>query len=81
MRIGSASLEGKSLQAFQTQRSLKKMKRLILAGIVALAAFGAVEMTTPLAEANPAQCLTVRCGLCPEGQELSPVGSNCCRCI
>jgi hypothetical protein len=57
------------------------MKRLILAGIVALAAFGAVEMTTPRAEATPIDCNYVKCAACPEGQTLSPVGNNCCRCI
>lgn len=57
------------------------MKRLILAGIVALAAFGAVEMTTPRAEAIPVDCNAVKCPACPEGTIHSPVGNNCCRCI
>lgn len=57
------------------------MKKLILAGLVCLSAFGAVELTTPRAEAIPVDCNAVKCAACPEGQVLSPVGNNCCRCI
>lgn len=57
------------------------MKKLIFAGLVCLAAFGAIEVTAPKAEAIPVECLTVKCGVCPEGEVLSPVGNNCCRCI
>ena len=55
------------------------MKRLILAGVVALAAFGAVEMSTPKAEA--ADCSVVLCLTCPEGYVASPTPGNCCRCV
>lgn len=55
------------------------MKRLILAGLVALAAFAAVEITAPKAYAE--DCSVVLCLTCPEGYVLSPTPGNCCRCV
>lgn len=57
------------------------MKRLILAGLVALGTFGAVQATVPAANANHIDCSTVRCMACPEGQVFSPTPHNCCRCV
>lgn len=56
------------------------MKRLILAGLVAMGALVSVQATIPAADAN-IDCSTVRCMACPEGQIFSPTPHNCCRCI
>jgi hypothetical protein len=56
------------------------MKRLILAGIVALSAFATVQVTAPKAAAA-GRCDGVRCMACPEGFVLSPTGNDCCRCV
>jgi hypothetical protein len=56
------------------------MKRLILAGFVSLAAFGAIQLTLPQADAAPPRCDLVRCEACPAGTVLAPTGNNCCRC-
>jgi hypothetical protein len=57
------------------------MKKLIFAGLVCLASFAAVEVTTPKAEATNVDCNAVKCPACPEGTVHAPVGNNCCRCI
>jgi hypothetical protein len=56
------------------------MKRILLAGLVLLGALGAVELTTPSAEAV-GPCAGVRCVACPEGFVLKPTGNDCCRCV
>ncbi|HEX2223811.1 MAG TPA: hypothetical protein VHN15_06375 [Thermoanaerobaculia bacterium] len=56
------------------------MRRLILAGFVSLAAFGAVQLSLPQADAAPPRCDLVRCEACPAGTVLAPTGNNCCRC-
>jgi hypothetical protein len=55
------------------------MKRLILAGLVALGTFTAIQVSAPQAQA--ANCDAVRCMACPEGYVWAPTGNNCCRCI
>lgn len=57
------------------------MKRLLLAGVVSLAAFSAVQLSTPPAVAAPPRCDLVDCFPCPEGTVLSPKGNDCCRCV
>lgn len=49
------------------------MKRLILAGFVALASFGAVQLTVPEAKAES----NLECQACPEGCFLG----RYCQCI
>lgn len=56
------------------------MRRLILAGFVSLAAFGAVQLSLPEAAAAPPRCDLVRCMECPAGTVLAPTGNDCCRC-
>ena len=56
------------------------MRRLILAGIVALSAFAAVQVSAPQASAA-GKCDGVRCMECPVGYVLSPTGNDCCRCV
>lgn len=56
------------------------MKRLILAGVVAMGAIFAVQAAVPTADAF-VDCSTVRCMACPEGYTFSPTPNNCCRCI
>jgi len=55
------------------------MKKLILAGLVALGTWG-VMATTP-AQADPPDCSVVLCAPCPAGTVASPVPGNCCRCL
>jgi len=55
------------------------MKRLILAGLVALGTFATLQVTAPQAQA--ANCDNVRCMACPDGYVWAPTGNNCCRCI
>jgi hypothetical protein len=55
------------------------MKRIILAGLVSLAALFATQISAPKAEA--ANCDAVRCMECPVGYHLAPIPSNCCRCL
>lgn len=57
------------------------MKRLILAAFIGLASFGAVELSTPKAQADPVDCSFVKCPACPEGTVFSPTNGNCCRCV
>ena len=56
------------------------MKRMILAGLVALGALGSLQISAPNASALD-RCATVRCMACPEGYVFAPTGNNCCRCI
>lgn len=56
------------------------MKRLILAGLVTLSAFGAVQLSVPQAGAQQVDCSLVRCEACPPGFEPAPTGNDCCRC-
>lgn len=56
------------------------MKRMILAGLVALGAFATLQISAPAANAFD-RCATVRCMACDEGYVLSPTGNNCCRCV
>lgn len=57
------------------------MRRLILAGLVSLAAFAAVQLSAPSAAAEPPRCDLVDCFPCPEGTVLEPRGIDCCRCV
>lgn len=56
------------------------MKRLILAGLVCAAAFGAT-LSTPKVQADPPNCAAVLCLPCPEGTVAAPTPGNCCRCV
>lgn len=58
------------------------MKKLILASLVVLGAFGVVGVT-PKADAQnvPQACWGVRCAACPEGTVWSPKPNDCCRCV
>ena len=56
------------------------MRRLILVGLVSLAAFSAVQLSVPAADAAPPRCDLVRCMECPAGTVLAPTGNDCCRC-
>lgn len=57
------------------------MKRLILAGIVALAAIASIQVSAPAASANHIDCSLVRCMACPTGYHLDPTPHDCCRCV
>jgi hypothetical protein len=57
------------------------MKRIILAGLVSLGAFFAVQASVPEAQAGPKSCAHVRCMACPEGYHLAPLPNDCCRCL
>ena len=46
---------------------------------LAAATFGIVQALTPATMAI--NCSIVRCPGCPEGYQLKPTGSNCCRCV
>jgi hypothetical protein len=55
------------------------MKKLMLAGLIALGTFGVVATTpTPAAAAD---CSVVLCPVCPTGTVASPTPGNCCRCV
>jgi hypothetical protein len=56
------------------------MKRIILAGLVALGALTAVQISAPTATAA-GKCDTVRCAECPAGYVWAPTGNDCCRCV
>lgn len=56
------------------------MKKLMLAGLVALGTLGVLSVAPAPATAN-IDCSLVRCMACPEGKVLSPTGNNCCRCV
>lgn len=55
------------------------MKKLMLAGLIALGTFGVVA-TAP-APAVAADCSVVLCPVCPAGTVFSPTPGNCCRCV
>jgi hypothetical protein len=55
------------------------MKKLMLAGLVALGTFGALSVAPAPATAN-IDCSLVRCMACPDGTVLAPTGNDCCRC-
>lgn len=54
------------------------MKKLILASLIGLGAWGIVLIPTPASAVN---CDTVRCMACPPGTVFSPTPQNCCRCV
>lgn len=54
-------------------------KKLILAGLIALGALGAVGFNAKQADA--VDCSLVRCMECPAGYVLKPTGNDCCRCV
>jgi hypothetical protein len=54
------------------------MKKLMLAGLVALGAWGITLIPTPASAGN---CDGVRCMECPAGTVFSPTPNNCCRCV
>lgn len=56
------------------------MRRLILAGLVTLGAWGLASLP-PASAAPPADCALVRCLPCPEGFRLLLKPNNCCRCV
>ncbi|HKV06824.1 MAG TPA: hypothetical protein VJ725_01715 [Thermoanaerobaculia bacterium] len=56
------------------------MKKLMLAGLVALGTFGALSVAPAPATAN-IDCSFVKCAACPDGTVLSPTPGNCCRCV
>ena len=56
------------------------MRRLILAGLVMLGAWGAVSLAPANAD-PPIDCALVRCLPCPEGFRLLFKPNNCCRCV
>jgi hypothetical protein len=55
-------------------------KKLILASLALLTAWGALELGTPSAEAINS-CATVRCAACPEGQRPKLTPPDCCKCV
>ncbi|MFL6195900.1 MAG: hypothetical protein ACJ75H_17100 [Thermoanaerobaculia bacterium] len=55
------------------------MKRLILAGLVALGAWGITLIPSPASANDP--CAGVRCMECPAGFHLDPKPNDCCRCV
>lgn len=57
------------------------MKRMLLAGFVALAALASTQIAAPAANANHVDCSLVRCMACPDGYVLSPTHNDCCRCV
>ena len=56
------------------------MKKLMLASFALIAALGAVELSTPAAQAINS-CATVRCIACPDGYHLKLTPPDCCKCI
>jgi hypothetical protein len=56
------------------------MKKLILAGLVALGTWGVIAATPAPAVAAGA-CDNVRCMACPEGTYWAPIPKDCCRCL
>jgi len=67
------------MKAFPGLRGAR-MRRLILAGLVMLGAWGLTSL--PPANADPPiDCALVRCLPCPEGFRLLQQPNNCCRCV
>jgi hypothetical protein len=56
------------------------MRRLILAGLVTLGAWGLTSLP-PVSADPPLDCALVRCLPCPEGFRLLLKPNNCCRCV
>jgi hypothetical protein len=56
------------------------MRRLVLAGLVTLGAWGLVSLPS-VSVAQPIDCAVVRCAPCPEGFRLLFKPNNCCRCV
>jgi hypothetical protein len=56
------------------------MKKLILAGLIALGTWGILTVTPAPVTAQPIDCSFVKCPACPEGTVFSPTPGNCCRC-
>jgi len=54
------------------------MKKIILAGVIALGAWGITLIPAPAQAGN---CDNVRCMACPAGTVWSPVPNDCCRCV
>lgn len=57
------------------------MKRIILAGLVALGTWGVTNVPTATATEVPQACWGVRCMACPDGTVWAPKANDCCRCI
>jgi hypothetical protein len=55
------------------------VKKLILAGLVALGTWGISLIPAPAVADDP--CAGVRCMACPEGFVLAPKPHDCCRCV
>jgi hypothetical protein len=55
------------------------MRRLTIAGLVALGCWGVASL--PPADAAPVSCDVVRCAPCPEGFRILFKPNNCCRCV
>ena len=64
---------------YDDERS-NNMRRFVLAGLVSLAAIGAVQLSALETAAAPPRCDLVDCFPCPEGTVLAPTGKDCCRC-
>ncbi|HEX2644329.1 MAG TPA: hypothetical protein VHU81_15135 [Thermoanaerobaculia bacterium] len=56
------------------------MKKLIFAAFALATAIGAVELSTPAAQAI-SSCDTVRCIACPDGYHLKLTPPDCCKCV
>ena len=56
------------------------MKKLMLAGLIALGTFGVVA-STPVPVTAAENCAVVLCPVCPAGTVASPTPGNCCRCV
>ena len=54
------------------------MKKLIVASLIALGAWGITLIPTPASAGN---CDGVRCMACPAGTVFSPTPKDCCRCV
>lgn len=57
------------------------MRRLLLAGLVCLGAFGSIQISALEAQPFPKQCIAVTCLPCPEGTVAAPKPNDCCRCV
>ena len=60
------------------------MKKLILAGLVALGTFTTIQLSAPEANAQGGglgHCAAVTCLVCPEGTVAAPTPRDCCRCV
>jgi hypothetical protein len=57
------------------------MRRLVLAGLVTLGAWGLISLPPSASADPPIDCALVRCLPCPEGFRLLFKPNNCCRCV